>query len=148
MSEEENKKKEDFTRQMILLQQYKNQIDELMANIEILEGMVNEYEKTRDTIQGIGNADDRSDILIPIGGGTFAHATLKDRHKVIIGIGGNVIIEKSVDKAVDMLEKRMQNFRNEERKLGELAQKLQMKVEQISNYIQENYGEYIKKKNV
>lgn len=135
-NQKQNQREKEKMNQLLLLhQQYRKQLEMIGAQVELLESTVGEYGRARDTIEEVGNAREGSEILVPIGGNVFIYSTLKDSSSVITGIGGNVAIEKKVDKAIDIIEKRIEDIRKEEKRLGELAQKLQLKLEEISTKI-------------
>ncbi len=140
-NQKQNQREKEKMNQLLLLhQQYRKQLEMIGAQVELLESTVGEYGRARDTIEEVGNAREGSEILVPIGGNVFIYSTLKDSSRVITGIGGNVAIEKKVDKAIDIIEKRIEDIRKEEKKLGELAQKIQLKLEEISTKIGEKYS--------
>ncbi len=140
-NQKQNQREKEKMNQLLLLhQQYRKQLEMIGAQVELLESTVSEYGRARDTIEEVGNAREGSEILVPIGGNVFIYSTLKDSSSVITGIGGNVAIEKKVDKAIDIIEKRIEDIRKEEKRLGELAQKLQLKLEEISTKIGEKYS--------
>ncbi len=140
-NQKQNQREKEKMNQLLLLhQQYRKQLEMIGAQVELLESTVGEYGRARDTIEEVGNAREGSEILVPIGGNVFIYSTLKDSSRVITGIGGNVAIEKKVDKAIDIIEKRIEDIRKEEKRLGELAQKLQLKLEEISTKIGEKYS--------
>ncbi len=140
-NQKQNQREKEKMNQLLLLhQQYRKQLEMIGAQVELLESTVGEYGRARDTIEEVGNAREGSEILVPIGGNVFIYSTLKDSSSVITGIGGNVAIEKKVDKAIDIIEKRIEDIRKEEKRLGELAQKLQLKLEEISTKIGEKYS--------
>ena len=141
-NQKQNQREKEKMNQLLLLhQQYRKQLEMIGAQVELLESTAGEYGRARDTIEEVGNAREGSEILVPIGGNVFIYSTLKDSSRVITGIGGNVAIEKKVDKAIDIIEKRIEDIRKEEKKLGELAQKLQLKLEEILKEIGEKYSE-------
>ncbi len=140
--QKQNQREKGRMNQLLLLyQQYRKQLEMIGVQVELLESTAGEYGRARDTIEEVGNAREGSEILVPIGGNVFIYSTLKDSSRVITGIGGNVAIEKKVDKAIDIIEKRIEDIRKEEKKLGELAQKLQLKLEEILKEIGEKYSE-------
>ena len=139
--QKQNQREKGRMNQLLLLyQQYRKQLEMIGVQVELLESTAGEYGRARDTIEEVGNAREGSEILVPIGGNVFIYSTLKDSSRVITGIGGNVAIEKKVDKAIDIIEKRIEDIRKEEKKLGELAQKIQLKLEEISTKIGEKYS--------
>jgi prefoldin alpha subunit len=131
----------DETQDILLFQQYQNQLELISQQVSLLDNLILEYERAKETIQEIGNANKDKEILIPVGGDTFVFGALKDNTKVISGIGGNVSIEKQISNAVPALQKKIDDFRKEEEKLVQLAQDIQEKTEALTQKIRQKRGE-------
>jgi len=131
----------DDTQELLLFQQYQNQLEMISQQVALIDNLILEYERAKETLQEIGNAEKDKELLIPIGGDTFVFGVLKDKTKVITGIGGNVSIEKKITNAVPALEKKIEDFRKEEEKLVNLAQEIQGKTEVLTQKIKEKRGE-------
>ena len=127
----------DETQDILLFQQYQNQLELISQQVGLLDNLILEYERAKETLQEIGNAEKDKEILIPVGGDTFVFGALKDNKKVITGVGGNVSIEKNVNNAIPALQKKIEDFRKEEEKLVNLAQEIQGKTEMLT---QKNKG--------
>jgi len=131
----------DETQDILLFQQYQNQLELISQQVSLLDNLIVEYERAKETLQEIDIAEKDKEILIPIGGNTFVFGALKDKTKVITGIGGNISIEKKVTNAVPTLQKKIEDFRKEEEKLIHLAQEIQVKTEVLTQKIKEKRGE-------
>ena len=125
----------DTSQDISILQQYQNQIELISQQMSLLENLIMEYERAKDTVEEIGNMEQGKEILIPIGGNTFAFGTLKEKNKVITGIGGNISVEKKINTAILSLQNQIDIFRNEEENLLKLAQETQQKIDNISQKI-------------
>ena len=69
---------------------------------------------------------------MPIGGNVFIHAALKDNSNVLTGVGGGVVTEKSISKAVSFVDKKIEELLKEEDTLIGTSQELKAKVEELS----------------
>ena len=131
----------DETHDILLFQQYQNQLELISQQVTLLDNLILEYERAKETLEEISNAEKDKEILIPIGGNTFVFGTLKDKTKVITGIGGNISIEKKINNTLTSLQHKMEEFRKEEEKLVKMAQDIQGKSEMLSQKIREQRGE-------
>ncbi|GEM_PF-5106943 len=131
----------DETQDILLFQQYQNQLELISQQVTLIDNLILEYERAKETLQEIGNTEKDKEILIPVGGDTFVFGALKDKTKVITGIGGNVSIEKRITNAVPALQKKIEDFRKEEDKLVNLVQEIQGKTEVLTQKIKERRGE-------
>ena len=96
------------------------------AEIDISIGALQELEKTK-----VGN-----EILAPIANGIFLKAELKDNQKLIVNVGSDITVEKSVPEVVKLLDeqkvvgnKRMVELDLMLQKLTSQAMKLYAEVE-------------------
>jgi prefoldin alpha subunit len=53
-----------------------------------------------------------SQVLVPLGGGIFASATMPPTKMLFVGIGADVIIEKSKEETINYLTEREKNMEN------------------------------------
>ena len=81
------------------------------------------------------SAEDGQDILVPIGAGSFIHAKLDDKDKVILGVGADVSIEKDVAFAKTSLEARRTQLVEGSGKLGETLNKIAQEIGKIESVI-------------
>jgi len=131
----------DENQDILLFQQYQNQLELISQQVSLLDNLILEYERAKETLQEIGNAEKDKEILIPVGGDTFVFGSLKDKTTVITGIGGNICMEKKIITAVPTLQKKIDDFRKEEERLVNLAQDIQGKTEVLTQKIKERKGE-------
>ena len=78
--------------------------NELSARQNLLERALLESRAALDSIKGLdGNSPE---ILTQIGGGAMLHSPPPSTERVLINVGANIVIEKSKEEAVAMLEER------------------------------------------
>lgn len=102
-----------------------NVIQSMIAELRILEGRMNELNSQRDflirglldartglaTIRGL-MVDSDSDVLVPLGGGIFANASMPPPKMLFVGIGADVVIERSKEETINYLTEREKNMEN------------------------------------
>jgi prefoldin alpha subunit len=82
----------------------------LSQNIEILNMQYNELSVARTTIEGLTHMKAGDSALVPFGGGGFLRVNLADTEKLIIGVGAEVAVEKTMDEAMLLLDSRMKEI--------------------------------------
>ncbi len=109
----------------------------LAQNLDLLTMGRNEFQAVKETIEGLKKTEDeRPEILVPIGAGSFLRGTLIDKNNAIVSVGAGYAIEKSLDEAVEYLEARIREYdgaiaktqeglKSLEGRLQELAQRAQ-----------------------
>ena len=129
-------KDEELSRYMILIENYKEQLNSLDMQYSYLQAAIADYNKAKVTLEQLSKADDGTEVLLPIGGSTFVSATAKSTSKVLFDIGGGIVTEKTSEDAIKKIDKRIENLQQTQEKLSSMAQQLQTEATQISDKAQ------------
>jgi len=130
---------EDSTKNMLLLQEYQERMDEIYRQVRFMEELLGEYRRVKSALDEISKSKKGDELLLPLGGDVFIRASLKDSSNVLTGVGGGVFTEKSVSKAMSFVDKKIESLLKEEEKLIGVSQELKAKVEELSKKL--SYGE-------
>ena len=125
-------KEEEITRNLTMIEYYKEQLSSIDMQTQYLQAAIADFHKAKITVEQLHKASDQSEILIPIGGGTFLNGTLTDHSKVLVDIGAGLVTEKTVDAAVKKIEERIKDLRENQEKLMSLAQKIENEASELS----------------
>ncbi len=113
------------------------QVQLLAQNLELLTLGRNEFQAVKETLEELKKVEEeRPEILVPIGAGSFLKAMIIDKENAIVSVGAGYAIEKNLDDAVTYLDARIKEYeeaiaktqealRKLEAQLGDLAQKAQ-----------------------
>jgi len=129
-------KDEELSRYMILIENYKEQLNSLDMQYSYLQAAIADYNKAKVTLEQLSKTDDGTEVLLPIGGSTFVSATAKSTSKVLFDIGGGVVTEKTSEDAIKKIDKRIESLQQTQEKLSSMAQQLQAEATQISEKAQ------------
>ncbi|HDM25657.1 MAG TPA: prefoldin subunit alpha [Thermoplasmatales archaeon] len=133
----EKDKEAEVSRYLALLEMYKDQIESLANQSQIIQAMIEEYNRTKITLDKINNVEDGTEVLVSIGGGAFVNANIKDTKKIVYNIGAEVMVEKTIDDAIKSIDERIDLLYNNLQKVIETTQKLEEAATQISEKVQE-----------
>jgi len=133
----EKDKEAEVSRYLALLEMYKEQIESLANQSQIIQAMIEEYNRTKITLDKISNVEDGTEVLLSVGGGTFVNANVKDTKKVVYNIGADILVEKTIEEAVKSIDERIDLLYNNLQKVVETTQKLEEAATQISEKVQE-----------
>jgi prefoldin alpha subunit len=92
-------------------------IDEQIAMMEAL------YTQVEGTIAALKALKEKGEAIIPIAPDTFIPAKLAGE-KVLVAVGGDVLLEKTIDEAIELLNKRKENVKANIEKLRALRRKV------------------------
>ena len=133
----EKDKEAEVSRYLALLEMYKEQIESLTNQSQIIQAMIEEYNRTKITLDKISNVEDGTEVLLSVGGGTFVNANVKDTKKVVYNIGADILVEKTIEEAVKSIDERIDLLYNNLQKVVETTQKLEEAATQISEKVQD-----------
>jgi prefoldin alpha subunit len=130
-------KEEEITRNLTLLEYYKQQLESIDMQLQYLQSTLADYQRAKITVEQLHMVDENSEILIPIGAGTFVNGSLKNASNVLIGVGAGIVIEKPVNQTVVKLEERIKRIQENLEKMASLGQKIQSDAEELSHKTQQ-----------
>ena len=134
---------EDLLRQLIVqLQTLETTYQEIRSRLSLLDAALSEISVASMTLKGIETLDNDSEILIPIGGGSFVKAKLSDSNNVIHSIGSGVSTEKTIDLAQADFDNRLSDFQKFRNTLNQQLNQATMAITNIRNQIQQITQKY------
>ena len=123
-------RKKELEENYIKLNLMKNQLNNMLVEKNILETKINEISTTIETIEEIKKLKKNDEVWSSVGSGAYMSATIKDPDKIMINIGANTLMKKTIGKAEEFLEKK-------DDELKALDQQLTAKIIQFSDEIKE-----------
>lgn len=129
-------KEDEYRRNVYLLQLYQEQIESIYSQVEMIEKLIDEYNRAIETMKEIAEMESK-EVLMPLGINVFGYAELKDTNKVVVNIGRSVYMEKTINNAIDFLNKKIEELKKSEEKLAKTAEELRMKMEEIANKLKD-----------
>jgi prefoldin alpha subunit len=129
-------KEEEITRNLTLIEYYKQQLESIDLQLQYLQATLADYQRAKVTVEHLHEIDENTDLLIPVGGGTFVNGCLKNASNVLIGVGAGLVLEKPVTEAVTKLDERIKRIQENIEKMMTLGQKVQCDAEELSEKTQ------------
>jgi prefoldin alpha subunit len=104
---------------------------ELQSRINMTNAALAELRVSSMTLEGLEKENKNTQLFVPIGGGSYVKARLETAKKVIVGIGADVAVEKSVKETKEELQTRIAELEKTKDSLGQ-------QFNQVAEKIQEN----------
>ena len=104
---EETKLKEKYM-EFQMLEQSLAHLNQKKASIE---NQMNEFVSLQESLDSLKNSKDHSPMFSPLGSGVFIKSELKDSKNVLVNIGSNIAIERTVEDSKELVEKQMTELR-------------------------------------
>jgi len=127
---------EEITRNLTMIEYYKEQLSSIDMQAQYLQAALTDFYKAKLTVEQLDKTDDGSEILIPLGGGTFINGSVKDPSKVLVDIGAGLVTEKTVDGAIKKIDDRIKELQENQERLMTMGQKLQNEATELSQRTQ------------
>ncbi|MCX6648667.1 MAG: prefoldin subunit alpha [Candidatus Bathyarchaeota archaeon] len=101
--------KEDQLRRILYeLQMMEGTAQVLQQRMQILTNAQNELRVSQQSLGEMKDLQPGTPILVPVGGAAFIHAKTAPLDKVIVGVGADVSVEMEYPKAVEDVNKRLE----------------------------------------
>ena len=111
MSEGGASREEELRRLVAELQLLEGVAESLQSRINMANAAITELRLAKSTLEGLEKGGPGSQLLVPIGGGSYIMAKLQSLEKVIVGIGAGVSVERSLEDAKKGLDERVEAIR-------------------------------------
>ena len=106
------------------------QAESLRQQIATIDATILDLATVLETLDYIKTKGADKVVLVPIGAGNFIRAKITDTEHVIMGVGGRMSVEATIDEAKEMINERI-------RALEQLRLDLRRKLEEINARISE-----------
>jgi len=109
----------------------------LAQNLELLTLGMNEFKAVKETIEGLKKIEDeKPEILVPIGAGSFLKGMIVDKKHAIVSIGAGYAIEKSLEDAIAYLDARIKDYEDAIKKTQDALQQIEQKLQDLAQKAQ------------
>lgn len=122
---------EEINRLAAEIQLLEATLNVIKSRLDVTEATLNESRMALETLKAIESAKEGDSILVPIGAGSYIFAKIENINKVIVGVGANVCVEKTIKESIDMINERIA-------KLEQIKSSLQQQFIQASQKLEEN----------
>jgi prefoldin alpha subunit len=112
-----------------------NRLDSFLKQREMVVSKLIEIQNTLSSMDEIEKS--KEEILFPIGAEAYAFGKVVDKKRVMVDIGANVILEKTVEEGKQILEKRKAEIENDLNEMQREIAEMSAALEQLGLEIQE-----------
>jgi prefoldin alpha subunit len=113
-------------------------LEALSKQVTLLTASLSELSFTMEAIKKLREAPEGTEILTPIGSGSFVRAKLMPLERVVTGVGADVVVERTPEEALKFLEekssevgKAIQDLREEMARLNQRMEALRPEIEKL-----------------
>ena len=128
---------EEFQRYAVLMENYKEQLQLLDSQYQMVQASILDHTKAKITLESIEKEDKNIDLLMPIGGGAFIDAKAAKTSHVLLDVGANIVIEKTTKDAIAKIDERITSLQKNLEQVTSLMTQLQNEAEAIGSKMEE-----------
>jgi len=132
LSAEGGARGEDVVRRLsseyLLLRSY---AQALQQRADILNRVIADIDGTLSSLEAIRELGDDDVVLFPLGSASYVRGRVVDKGKVLVDVGAGVVVEKSVNEAVEYLRERQRDAQLELKTVLAQLQQVTARLEQI-----------------
>ncbi len=103
-------KEEAIQQKYMEFQYFQQQIEQVNHHLEMLAEQNAEIDLSISAVQELEKTKVDNEVLAPIANGIFLKAGLKDNQKLIVNVGSNTTVEKTIPETVKLLEKQKEEI--------------------------------------
>lgn len=124
---------EEIRRLLMVYQQHQAEAEAIVQQLGIFQLSMEGCEKALAAVEAMDAAGEDQEILVPIGQGSFVHARLASKDKVVVGVGAGVSIEKSTQEAKEALTQRKAQLSEATAKLNQALSRIEAEMGKIQS---------------
>jgi len=134
MKNQENKK---VVQQKILeLQIIQQHAEELQRTLQVLNQQAQEMQKLDESLDNFSKIKGNEQIFSQLGPGVFVEANLNNSKSLMVNIGSEIAIEKSIPEAKELIQDQLNEIGNSMEKTQEQLQKIAIHAQSIQEDLQ------------
>jgi len=129
----------DLRRGIAVLDQYREQIEALAQQQEIIRISLEEHMRARETITRYREAGRGAEVLVPIGANSFLVGESKEVDKAFVSIGSDLLVYDDTEKQIERLDARIKSITDAANAIGQRLGEMQRRGEAHGAAVQDLY---------
>jgi prefoldin alpha subunit len=110
---------ETFRRLVVELRVLEGTAEALQSRVNLVNAALTELTIASMTLEGLEKEKKNTPLFVPIGGGSYIKARLESANEVIVGMGANVSVERTIKEARENLGNRIDELEKTRTALGQ-----------------------------
>ncbi|MBS7651424.1 prefoldin subunit alpha [Candidatus Bathyarchaeota archaeon] len=120
---------EELRKTLLELRMMEGSADLIQSRLNIVNAALGETILAANALEGVKGCPKGTEVLVPVGAGSYLRMTLTDVENAITGVGAGVCIEKSIESSI-------QDLKSRQEELEKLSSSLQQQLIQLLNNIE------------
>ena len=129
----------ELRRGMAALDQFRETMDALAQQQEIIRISLEEHLRARETLTRYREAGTNAEILVPVGANSFLVAASKDVDKAFVSIGSDLLVYDKIETQIERLDARIKSITEAANAIGQRLGEIQRRAEAQGAAVQDLY---------
>src|SRR3989344_6118991 len=121
----------EFQKKYLEFQLLNEKITHLQEQHSTIESHINELSSLLSSLDEVKKLSNNNEILIPLSNNIFAKAKIGNTEKLLVGVGSNILVEKSKDEAYSLIEEQRRELSIVMKKLEEELIKIVTRIKSL-----------------
>ena len=123
-----NKEEEELRRLSVEMRFLEQTAETLQQRISMVNAAMTDLSYANTALENLEKEKENTELLVPIGGSSYIKAQLTSHDNVIVGMGANVSIEKTLPEAKVLIKERLEelekSMRSAQQQFSQIAERI------------------------
>jgi prefoldin alpha subunit len=131
---------EELKEKYMQFKQIQEHLEHLGKQAEMFNERNVDLEVTKESLEEIKLTKDKTEILAPLADGIFMKTELRDNSKLLVNIGSDTVVEKSVDEVIELINGQKKELTLKIVELESVMHEMQTNAMKIYQEVEKNMG--------
>lgn len=127
------------TNDYVRLEMLSQQLKELEQSINMADEQAEHAQLAKTMLEELKTTDTQQELLVPIGNATFLSVKASDVKTVKVGVGANVVVDKTVAEAIERINNQLTEVRAYQEKSAHLYEQVVSQALELQEKIEKEY---------
>ena len=128
---------EQIQQKYMQFQAMQQQLEQISQHLELLNQQNDELDISINAVKELGNTKVDNELLAPIADGIFFKGVLKDNQKLVVNVGSDTTVEKSIPEVVKLLEDQKKDVSKRMMEADSMMQDMSLQAMQLYQEVEE-----------
>ena len=123
-----NKEEEELRKLSVEMRFLEQTAETLQQRISMVNAAITDLSYANMALENLEKEKENAELLVPIGGSSYIKAKLTSHDKVIVGMGANISIEKTLPEAKALIKERLEelekSMRSAQQQFSQIAERI------------------------
>jgi prefoldin alpha subunit len=123
-----NKEEEELRKLSVEMRFLEQTAETLQQRISMVNAAITDLSYANIALENLEKEKENAELLVPVGGSSYIKAKLTSHDKVIVGMGANISIEKTLPEAKALIKERLEelekSMRSAQQQFSQIAERI------------------------